>query len=230
VTLLSVVLAMAAALLLVRSPADLRIAQLNGSTRVRLRRPEARAILGLVGPAARRRRRAERLRVVRALAALASELEAGQPPISALAECAGEPAVWPFALQAARTGSDIADGLSADAARAPVLAQLAACWRAGAESGAGLAVSVQRLAQSARAAEDVHAALEAELSGPRATARTLAVLPVVGVGLGFMLGGDPVAWLLGTGIGRMCLLVGAALTGLGLVWTGRIARQVERLL
>ena len=109
----------------------------------------------------------------------------------------------------------------------PALARLAACWRAAADSGAGLAASVERIASSARADEEVHWALEAELSGPRATARTLALLPVLGIGLGMLLGSDPLGWLLGTGLGHLCLVGGIAFSGAGVWWTRRIAHSVE---
>jgi tight adherence protein B len=58
----------------------------------------------------------------------------------------------------------------------------------------------------------------------------LAVLPVVGIGFGLMLGADPLAWLVGSTPGRACLACGVALTGIGVWWTGRIAASVERML
>jgi len=183
-----------------------------------------------IGPASRRRRTAERLRVVQALGALAAELEVGQSPGDALARVGGEPSVWPAAEGAVRLGGDVADALAVDAGRDPVLAHLAACWRVGAESGTGLAAAVARLAASARVAEDVRVDLEGQLAGPRATARLLALLPAVGIGFGMMLGSDPLTWLLTSLPGRICLASGLALTAVGAWWTGRIALRVERLL
>ena len=58
----------------------------------------------------------------------------------------------------------------------------------------------------------------------------LAALPLVGVCFGLMLGSDPLAWLLGSTLGRACLVAGLGLTGIGMWWTGRIASRVERLL
>ena len=68
------------------------------------------------------------------------------------------------------------------------------------------------------------------MAGPRATARLLALLPVLGIGFGMLLGGDPLAWLMTSTIGRLCLAGGILLTLAGLWWTGRIAASVERLL
>ena len=182
------------------------------------------------GPASRRLRARQRMRAVRALGALAAELEAGQPPHLALERSGGSPCVWPATVAAVHMGGDAVAGLGLDSRGHPVLRQLAACWQVGSESGAGLADAVGRLASGARAAEDVRVDLEGQLAGPRATARMLAMLPVVGVGFGMMLGSDPLAWLLGSTPGRACLVSGIALTALGMWWTGRIALRVERLL
>jgi tight adherence protein B len=72
--------------------------------------------------------------------------------------------------------------------------------------------------------------LEAQLAGPRATARMLATLPLIGLAMGMLMGADPLQWLLGTAPGLLCLLGGALLTVAGMAWTGRIATAVERQL
>ena len=190
------------------------------------------ALVGRVGlgPASRRRAAHERSRAVQALGALAAELEAGQSPREALLRAGGEPCVWPVASGAVRMDGDVPGALLVDAQRHPPLSHLAACWEVAAASGAGLAAAVVRLATAERAAEDVRVDLEGQLAGPRATARLLSLLPLVGIGVGMLLGSDPLAWLLTTGPGRACLLAGLALTALGTWWTGRIAARVERLL
>jgi tight adherence protein B len=182
------------------------------------------------GVGAARRRARERLRVIQALTALAGELQAGQPPGIALAGAAGTPPVWPAAMAAARLGQDVVLALRQDADAHRILRQLAACWQVAAQSGSGLSAAVSALADSARAAEDVRVQLEAELAGPRATARTLSVLPLVGLGFGVMMGADPLGWLLSTSPGLACLTAGIALTALGAWWTGRIATRVESML
>jgi tight adherence protein B len=234
----AVALGAAAAWLAVRPWPDARAASPAGAARAdgavaidQLRR-RAVDVVGHVGvgPASRRRRARERLRVIQALGALAAELEAGQPPGAALVRAAGQPPAWPATLTAVRMSGDVVAALGADARDNPVLGQLAACWQVGADAGAGLAASVGRIATTARSAEDVRVDLEGQLAGPRATARMLALLPFVGIGFGMMLGSDPLAWLLGTTPGRLCLLAGLVLTAAGTLWTGRIAARVERLL
>ncbi len=182
-----------------------------------------------IGPGSRRRRTQQRARVLQAIGALGAELEAGASPGEALLRAQGSPSVWPQAAAAVRWGDGIAEGLVADARAAPVLSQVAACWRVGSR-GAGLVEAIQHVAASARAAEDVRVEMEAQLAGPRSTARLLSGLPVVGLGLGLMLGADPLDWLLGTMPGRLCLTVGVTLTLVGMWWTGRIAAGVERRL
>jgi tight adherence protein B len=192
-----------------------------------------------VGPASRRRQARDRTRVIQALGSLAAELEAGLPPEEALMRSAAQHAAspqsappwsaWPQAAAAARWGGDVPAALDLDAESRPVLAQVAACWRVGAQ-GAGLAASVRQVAVTARAAEDVRVEVEGQLAGPRATGRMLALLPLVGLALGTMLGSDPLAWLTTTLPGRLCLLGGVLLTVTGAWWTGRIAASVERRL
>lgn len=138
--------------------------------------------------------------------------------------------MWPTTAAAIRVGEDVAKALARDARERPALHYLAACWEVSATTGTGFAAAVTRLAASARAAETVRVDLEGELAGPRATARMLALLPLIGLGFGLVLGSDPLSWLLTTVPGLACLTTGLALTALGAVWTGRIAAAVERLL
>lgn len=159
-----------------------------------------------------------------ALAALATELAAGAAPASALIATAQARQHWPHALAAAQAGGDVADAFESDGAW-----DLAACWRIAGSHGAGLARAIDALARHERESAAVRARLAAELAGPRASARMLAALPLVGLAMGVLMGADPLGFLLG-GIGLLCLLVAALLTGVGLLWGARITRTVEQLL
>ena len=68
----------------------------------------------------------------------------------------------------------------------------------------------------------------AALSAPRSTARLLAVLPLLGVGLGTVLGADPVHVLTRTPLGLGCLAAGLALDGAGLALTDRLVARAYR--
>ena len=142
-------------------------------------------------------------------------------------QAAGSPSAWPAAARAAEAGGDVADALRRDASGRGPLMSLAVCWHASLRHGAGLADAVDRLAVSARDSMEVRATLAAELAGPRATARVLMLLPVIGVILGVVMGAQPLAWLFGTGPGLLCLIFGIGLTLLGFWWTSRIAARVE---
>ena len=56
----------------------------------------------------------------------------------------------------------------------------------------------------------------------------LAVLPLCGVGLGYLLGGDPIAFLVSGPLGWACLIGGAVFAACGVLWIEWLARQVGR--
>ncbi|MHC8497061.1 MAG: type II secretion system F family protein [Actinomycetes bacterium] len=177
--------------------------------------------------ALRRGRSRRRQDAIDGLQAFAGELRAGQPMRRALPQSLS--GHTPRACAAAVWGGDVAEALRRDAHESGVALwrQVAACWEVSEASGAGLAVAIDRLVVTSRAAEEVRVALESHLAAPRATARMLSLLPVMGVLLGLALGGDPLGWLLFTPVGQLCLLGGLLLTGLGLWWVRRIATKVE---
>lgn len=168
-----------------------------------------------------------RLREIAALTALSGELNAGQPPAVALFAADPERRVWPKAIAALAVDADVGAALRADGERQPFVRSLAACWATSSDTGAGLAAAVASLADSARAAEVMRGDITVQLAGPKATARMLTALPLLGIAMGQLAGSDPIAWLLTTPVGLLCLVVGAGLDALGFVWTRRIAMRVE---
>lgn len=222
-SLAAAILLAAAVWLVIRDPGSLVRVGLGGASTPRLPRIRMR-----FGSRARSFRAEQRSAAIAALGALAAELRAGQPASTAL-ERAGT-GHWPQAVAASRLGGDVGEALRADARQVPTLLGLAACWTVAAQAGSGLADAITRLADAARVEEDVRVQLEAQLAGPRATARMLGLLPVIGLLIGASLGADPIAWLTRTPAGLLCLAAGVALTALGMAWTGSIARHVERLM
>ncbi|MDQ6649253.1 MAG: type II secretion system F family protein [Actinomycetota bacterium] len=180
-------------------------------------------------------------------AVLAAELRAGSGPVDALTAAADAvdgrcSELARRAASAARVGGDAGLALRsmpdrqeqpvgrrrADPVVEPaalVLRRLAACWQVSARTGAGLATSVDRLAEALRVDEEQRAELAAQLAGPRATARLLAALPLAGVGMAALLGAAPMAVLLHTRWGAGCLLLGLGLDVAGVAWTGRLTRE-----
>lgn len=164
-------------------------------------------------------------RVVEACEALAGELRAGQPPSAALSHCAE---VWP-ALEPVV----VADGLGSDVpqalrrlARSPGAAglrEVASAWQVSVGSGAAMSSALTLVADSARERRATQRLVQAELASAQATARLVAVLPVVALVMGAGVGGDPWGFLLRTPAGLGCLGAGLALAYAGLWWMERIA-------
>jgi tight adherence protein B len=189
------------------------------------------AVRVAVRRARRRRAEAARAAVLDLLAGLAAELRAGSQPRDALAVVSATAPVL-LAPVAAAARSPVADPAAALdlAAREPgaaALADLAVAWRVVADTGAGLAGVVDRVAAGARADAAVRREVAAQLAGPRATAALLAGLPLAGVGLGAALGADPLGFLVGGRPGRICLLAGVLLVAAGTAWTDTVAARAE---
>lgn len=111
--------------------------------------------------------------------------------------------------------------------RASVLRDLARCWEVSERTGAPLAALLDGVAEAAEADLDADAARETALAGARATVRILSWLPVLALGLGMLIGADPVRTLLTTPWGIAAGALGAVLTIAGRVWTRRMVHQAE---
>ncbi|WP_431813482.1 type II secretion system F family protein [Kocuria sp. cx-455] len=126
----------------------------------------------------------------------------------------------------AHTAPDVSDHELARWARSASM-QLAACWEISERSGASLSKTLHGLADSVESQIDAQAARESALAGPRATVRVLAWLPVLALGLGMLMGTDPITTLITTPWGRIALVVGAVLTVAGRLWTRQLMRHAE---
>lgn len=101
-------------------------------------------------------------------------------------------------------------------------AALDLCERTGAPTGPVL----MTLADALRDVADAQAARRSAFAGPLATARILLALPLAGLGLGMLLGADPLGVLLhGSGLGL--LAAGTALTAAGWWWMHRLIRSAQ---
>lgn len=106
-------------------------------------------------------------------------------------------------------------------------AELALCWEVSERTGAPLAALLGGLADALEAELDAEAARGTALAGPRSTVRILTWLPVLGIGLGMLMGVDPLRTLLTTPWGLAALVAGAVLTVLGRVWTRTLIGRAE---
>ena len=108
---------------------------------------------------------------------------------------------------------------------AAVLGWLAACWTVSEQRGAGLADAAERIARSAQIEREHRAETAAELSAARATGRLLAVLPLVGIGLGHAMGADVLGVLLGGTLGAVLMTAAVVLLATGVAWVDALARH-----
>ncbi|MDO9378153.1 MAG: type II secretion system F family protein [Nocardioidaceae bacterium] len=157
--------------------------------------------------------------------ALVAALGAGVPAETALSDLAGD---WPFLRPVARTaglGGDVPAAWR-DVARqrgGADLGHVAAAWEVSTRTGSPLAATVARIAGALRDTQEVRREVESSLGPSRATARLLAVLPVLGLGLGAGLGGDPLSMMASSVPVAGCVLVGVGLAVTGVVWVERVA-------
>ncbi|MEU1468659.1 type II secretion system F family protein [Streptomyces sp. NPDC005761] len=165
--------------------------------------------------------------------AVVGELRAGHEPgralLAAVHSTGALGAAGPGVSAAARFGGDVPRALR-QAAGEPGLEGLtgvAACWRVAADGGAGLAAGLDRLEGALRAERRRREELRAQLAGAWSTVTVLALLPVLGLGLGEALGADPLGVLLHRPVGLGCLAAGASMEAVGLAWAMRIVRKGE---
>ncbi|MBG6184211.1 tight adherence protein B [Arthrobacter sp. CAN_A214] len=104
---------------------------------------------------------------------------------------------------------------------------LAACFDVADSSGAPLAHVLDRYAIQLDSELDAEAARETALAGPKATVVLLTWLPVLGLGLGYLLGVDPLGTLLGSPLGMCVLVLGILLMIIARVWSQRLLAAAE---
>lgn len=185
----------------------------------------------------RRALRCERERAADAVSvlcgAVVGELRAGREPGQALLVAGRNAGALGMAeaavLAAARFGGDVPGALRQASAGPGLdgLAGVAACWRVAVDGGAGLAAGLDRLEGALRAERRRREELRAQLAGAWSTVVVLALLPVVGLGLGAALGADPLRVLLHSPGGLVCVVTGGLLEAAGLFWAARIVRAGE---
>jgi len=165
--------------------------------------------------------------VTRACDMLAVMLDAGELPAQALLVCSED---MPFLLPAAgavQVGGDVAgelQRLSGGPGRGG-LEWLARGWRLSETTGMPLSPVTSLVAEALRRQGDIAAQRRAELSTAKATSRLLAALPLVGIGMGFIVDANPLAFILGTMPGHLCLVGAATLICAGLIWTTHLSKE-----
>jgi len=107
---------------------------------------------------------------------------------------------------------------------------LAAAWQVATDAGAPLAPTLHSFSNSLRSLAQVQRELQSALAGPRATARLVLGLPLVGLLFGVALGFDTITVLFTTVPGLGCLIAGLALLAVARFWSFRlVASAAPRL-
>lgn len=162
--------------------------------------------------------------LLQVLEAVAAQVRGGAAPA-----VAWDAAVQMLGYERALAGSTaIPETLRRFGGGQSVAASVAAAWELAEDVGAPLADLLERLGTSVRQDADVDAQSRASLAGPRATVRLLAVLPLVGVALGQLIGARPVHILLGTPAGRLSGVTGLCLAVLAHLWTRHLVGRAVR--
>ncbi len=218
------VAAIALALAVVAPVSAVGAAAIGGGTLVVRRRRRARE----------RARAAESAALQGALDVLVGELRVGVHPVAAFVAAANEiDAAVAGSLRAvaagARLGADVAAGLRSVAQRSSLPAyweRLAVCWHLAQTHGLAIATLMQTAQRDIVERERFSARVNAGMAGARTTAAVLAGLPALGVGLGQLIGADPLGFLLSGGVGGWLLVIGVTLACFGLLWSDGITGRV----
>jgi len=164
--------------------------------------------------------------VVRTAQVLESLLALGHIPTSAMNLAAEECPVLAPVVAELRMGGDPWDVLD-ELSRRPGqtgLAEIGQAWRVAQVSGASMHESLERVRQNLEEGAETALIVSGELAGPRATGQLLGLLPLVGLGIAFGLGSNPLVFLTDGMVGRACLLIGLGLACCGLVWSEFLGR------
>lgn len=166
-----------------------------------------------------------------AIQRLAVLLAAGVPPGAAWGYLAGV-GVPPRVAELERAGSAIPEAIIAATAKGSVgerqaWCALAAAWSVATEAGAPLAPTLREVAAALRGMAQAQREISVALAAPRATARLVIVLPLVGVLFGMLLGFDTIGVLVTSPPGWACVGVGAGLLAAASRWNRRLVRRAQ---
>lgn len=100
--------------------------------------------------------------------------------------------------------------------------RLAVCWQLGSDHGLAIASLMRAAQRDVAERQRFSARVSAGMAGARASAAILAILPLLGVLLGQLIGARPLSFLLTGRVGGWLLVVGLTLACAGLLWSDRI--------
>jgi Flp pilus assembly protein TadB len=169
--------------------------------------------------------------VMQILILVDADLRAGVSPQAALSgELATAPADYcALTRTACQVTGDVSEALKSDSRTHGEItwSLLSACWVISERYGASLSKMLAHVIGVCRQQRRAEQQLRAQLAAPQAGAKLLAGLPLLGIGLGFMLGANPLAWLFGSISGWVVLAIAIGFEVLGVWWVGRIVRAAD---
>lgn len=160
---------------------------------------------------------------------LKSQLDAGINQTDALSFAASRAPDSAFirTRQALTSRNSIYSAMHEDSAHqnAPSLARCANLLDLSSQSGSSVTEALTQVANKLIARRNQEQLIATELASTKATVFVLAGLPIMGAGMGLMLGSDSISWLLGSVAGRVCLVLGVGLELVGWFWIKRLLNR-----
>ena len=101
------------------------------------------------------------------------------------------------------------------------VASLASCanlLELSSQSGSSINEALTQVADKLMTRRNQEQLIATELASTKATVYVLAGLPIMGAGMGLILGSDSISWLLGSPAGRICFALGIGLELVGWFW------------
>ena len=128
-------------------------------------------------------------------------------------------------MAAAKTNTSVEDALTA--LQHPVWRLYAAVLTVAKTSGAPLALACERLAGALQELETIRQKRGVLLAGPKISTTIICSLPIFAIGIGYLMGFDPVR-VLTTGFGVLLAAAGLTLLTIGALWIRVLIKRVEQ--
>ena len=157
---------------------------------------------------------------------LKSQLHSGANQIDALRFAISRAPELAFlnTKQALASHSEVLPALHKDSTenKFPVLVSCANLLDLSSRSGSSITDALTQISEAHTNRRHQEQLISTELASTKATVFLLAGLPILGAGMGLILGADSISWLVGTATGRACLITGTALELVGWFWIRRL--------
>ena len=160
---------------------------------------------------------------------LKSQLHAGVNQVDALRFAVSRAPEFAFknTRQALTSQTNVYSALHDDS-KVYKVASLASCanlLELSSQSGSSINEALTQVADKLMTRRNQEQLIATELASTKATVFVLAGLPIMGAGMGLMLGSDSISWLFGSAAGRVCLALGIGLELVGWFWIKRLLKH-----